>query len=69
LKITELSHSKSLNFYLPTIGKLGIQLSNEYIFDVIFLDLNLPDMDGLEVYAIIKKQAQVSPYIDVNRKR
>jgi DNA-binding response OmpR family regulator len=38
-------------------------LANENIFDVILLDLNLPDMDELEVCAIIKKQAQVIPPI------
>jgi hypothetical protein len=36
---------------------------------VILLDLNLSDIYELEVCAIIKKPAQVIPYIDVNRKR
>jgi DNA-binding response OmpR family regulator len=44
-------------------AKLGIQLASENIFDVILLDLNLPDMDGLEVCSTIKQQAQVIPPI------
>jgi DNA-binding response OmpR family regulator len=44
-------------------AKFGIQLACENIFDMILLDLNLPDMDQLEVCATIKRQAQVIPAI------
>lgn len=42
-------------------GKLGIRLATEAIFDVVLLDLNLPDIDGLEVCRTIKDQAAVTP--------
>lgn len=30
-------------------GKLGVTLALEHTFDVVILDLNLPDIDGLRV--------------------
>ena len=44
-------------------GELGVKLAIEQIFDVILLDLNLPDIDGLEVCEQIKQQAPVTPAI------
>lgn len=44
-------------------GELGIQLALSHIFDVIVLDLNLPDIDGIEVCQQIKQQAEVNPPI------
>lgn len=44
-------------------GKQGIELALEQIFDVILLDLNLPDIDGLQVCESIKQQAQITPPI------
>lgn len=35
-------------------GRLGIALASEAVFDVMILDLNLPDMDGLEVCRQLK---------------
>jgi DNA-binding response OmpR family regulator len=40
---------------------LGIQLALEHIYDVILLDLNLPDLDGLAVCQEIKCSATVTP--------
>lgn len=37
-------------------GKLGVDLASTQKFDVIILDLNLPDIDGLEVCEQIKSQ-------------
>lgn len=42
---------------------LGIQLSLEQIYDVILLDLNLPDKDGLIVCEEIKQKSDVVPPI------
>jgi len=44
-------------------GNLGIRLATEAIFDVVLLDLNLPDLDGLEVCRAIKYGAAVTPPI------
>lgn len=44
-------------------GQLGIELAVNDIFDVILLDLNLPDIDGLEVCEQIKHNADVTPPI------
>ncbi|MGB3726122.1 MAG: response regulator transcription factor [Glaciecola sp.] len=41
-------------------GKLGVQLALEHTFDVIVLDLNLPDIDGLQVCSEIKSQANAN---------
>lgn len=42
---------------------LGMQLALEQIYDVILLDLNLPDLDGLAVCEQIKGNAEVTPPI------
>lgn len=42
---------------------LGIQLALEQIYDVVVLDLNLPDRDGLDVCQEIKSRASLTPPI------
>lgn len=44
-------------------GSQGIELALNQNFDVIILDLNLPDIDGIEVCKQIKQQAKVNPPI------
>lgn len=44
-------------------ASLGIQLAIEQIYDVILLDLNLPDQDGLVVCEEIKRNAEITPPI------
>lgn len=41
----------------------GIELALSQIYDVILLDLNLPDRDGLQVCSTIKTDAMVTPPI------
>ena len=38
-------------------GRLGLQLALAEIYDLILLDLNLPDMDGIEVCCELRQQA------------
>lgn len=44
-------------------ARLGMQLALEQIYDVVLLDLNLPDRDGLAVCEEIKRNAQITPPI------
>lgn len=37
-------------------GKRGLALAEQDVFDVLILDLNLPDMDGLQVCDVIKQR-------------
>jgi two-component system, cell cycle response regulator CtrA len=41
--------SDGLNFYTTDLGEEGIDLGKVYDYDIILLDLNLPDMSGFEV--------------------
>lgn len=42
-------------------ARLGIRLALEHIYDVILLDLNLPDLDGLTVCREIKRNTDITP--------
>ncbi len=44
-------------------GAAGIRLSLAEVFDVILLDLNLPDIDGLEICREIRSQSDATPGI------
>lgn len=44
-------------------GSLGIELGIAQAYDVILLDLNLPDIDGLEVCRHIKQNSEIAPPI------
>jgi two-component system cell cycle response regulator CtrA len=41
--------SESINVYATDLGEEGIDLGKIYEYDIILLDLNLPDMSGFEV--------------------
>ena len=44
-------------------GKQGLALAQEHIYDVVILDLGLPDMDGLEVCRTLKQETALQPGI------
>ena len=41
--------SEGYNLYATDLGEEGLDLGKIYDYDIIILDLNLPDMDGYEV--------------------
>jgi len=41
--------SEGYNLYATDLGEEGLDLGKLYDYDIIILDLNLPDMDGYEV--------------------
>src|SRR5256712_13588525 len=41
--------SESFNVYATDLGEEGVDLGKLYDYDIILLDLNLPDMSGYEV--------------------
>ena len=41
--------SENFNVYTTDLGEEGIDLGKIYDYDLILLDLNLPDMNGLDV--------------------
>jgi DNA-binding response OmpR family regulator len=43
-------------------GKLALSTIQEKIFDLVVLDLNIPDMDGFEILRAIRRQA-VQPQV------
>src|ERR1044072_5930515 len=41
--------SESFNVYITDLGEEGVDLGKLYDYDIILLDLNLPDMSGYDV--------------------
>ena len=41
--------SESFNVYTTDLGEEGVDLGKLYDYDIILLDLNLPDMSGYDV--------------------
>jgi two-component system, cell cycle response regulator CtrA len=55
--------SESFNVYTTDLGEEGIDLGKIYDYDIIILDLNLPDMSGYEVLRKMRVSKVKSPVL------
>ena len=53
-------HSHQWQVEHAATASLGLQLARQQPYDLVLLDLNLPDMDGLEVCQHLKQQLDVN---------
>ena len=53
--------SESFNVYTTDLGEEGIDLGKVYDYDIILLDLNLPDMSGFEVLCSLRVSKVKTP--------
>jgi two-component system cell cycle response regulator CtrA len=53
----------SFNVYTTDLGEEGIDLGKVYDYDIILLDLNLPDMSGLEVLRTLRVSKVKTPIL------
>ena len=54
LALVKLLEGKGLNVLCASNGRSGVQMAQQYIPDLIILDIQMPEMDGLEACKIIK---------------
>jgi two-component system, cell cycle response regulator CtrA len=55
--------SESFNFYTTDLGEEGVDLGKLYDYDIILLDLNLPDMSGYEVLRSLRVAKVKTPIL------
>ena len=55
--------SENFNIYTTDIGEEGIDLGKLYDYDIILLDLNLPDMSGYEVLRTLRVAKVKTPIL------
>jgi two-component system, cell cycle response regulator CtrA len=55
--------SESFNIYTTDLGEEGIDLRKLYDYDIILLDLNLPDMSGFEVLRSLRVSRIKTPIL------
>ena len=64
--LTSLKHSLSNYGFIADVastGKTGLELMKENNYDLIILDLNLPDLNGEEVCKIVREKGKMLPII------
>src|SRR5471032_2976148 len=55
--------SESFNVYTTDLGEEGVDLGKIYDYDIILLDLNLPDMSGFEVLRSLRVAKVKTPIL------
>ncbi len=55
--------SESFNVYITDLGEEGLDLGKLYDYDIILLDLNLPDMSGFEVLRSLRVSKVKTPIL------
>jgi two-component system cell cycle response regulator CtrA len=55
--------SENFNVYLTDLGEEGVDLGKLYDYDIILLDLNLPDMSGYEVLKTLRVAKVKTPIL------
>ena len=55
--------SESFNLYTTDLGEEGVDLGKIYDYDIIVLDLNLPDMSGFEVLRSLRVSKVKTPIL------
>ena len=57
--------SEGFNVYTTDLGEEGVDLGKLYDYDIILLDLNLPDMSGIDILKRLKENEhlRVSPVV------
>jgi two-component system, cell cycle response regulator CtrA len=55
--------SESFNLYTTDLGEEGVDLGKIYDYDIILLDLNLPDMSGFEVLRSLRVSKVKTPIL------
>jgi two-component system cell cycle response regulator CtrA len=61
--IEQMLESESFSVYSTDLGEEGVDLGKLYDYDIILLDLNLPDMSGFEVHRTLRTSKVTTPIL------